>query len=189
MAARKLLPTAKQGPKIKAPRGKPEPAPTPSQRAHAVLANIALQSPALKPGPESVSLLPATYTCDGVDTPPPLRWAGVPAATRELVLFAINLEPIDEALFFDWAVAGIDPGAEAIEAGRLPKGAILGQNSFGRRGYSICPSAGKPETVIFVLYALPEGLDPPAGFDPMSLRREVLARSHNSGLLAVSYTH
>lgn len=177
----------KQGPKIKQPKGPREQAPTPQQQSEAVLASISLQSPALHPGPESVAILPAAYACDGKDTSPPLRWSGIPAGTEELVLFALNLEPVNEALFFDWAVAGIDPSLTAIEAGSAPRGAVLGQNSFGHRGYSICPPPGKAETIVFALYALPEALHPKAGFDPMGLRTEVLARSHNSGLMAVSY--
>jgi hypothetical protein len=148
---------------------------------------MALLSPVLSPGPESISVLPPAYTCDGKDTPPPLRWSGVPAGTRELVLFVLNLEPVNEALFFDWAVAGIDPGLGGLEPEQLPKGAILGRNSFGREAYSICPPKGSAETIIFALYALPEPLRPQQGFDPMALRQQVLAASHNSGLMAVTY--
>jgi hypothetical protein len=148
---------------------------------------MVLSSPVLNPGPESISPLPATYTCDGKDSPPPLRWSGVPAGTAELILFALNLEPVDEALFFDWAVAGIDPSLGGLESGRLPRGAILGRNSVDRETYSICPPKGKAETIIFALYALPEPLHARPGFDPMALRKQVLTASHNSGLMAVGY--
>jgi len=176
----------KQGPRVSLPKGSPEPEPTPQQRAESTLASISLSSPALTPGPESISTLPATYTCDGKDTWPPLKWSGVPAGTAELALFALNLEPVDEALFFDWALAGIDPSSEGTESGQLPKGAVVGRNSFGKNGYSICP-AGDRETVIFALYALPQDLGARTGFDPATLRKQILASSGNSGLLAVSY--
>ncbi len=175
----------KQGARIKVPKGPREPAPTAEQRASATVASMVLKSPVLGPGPESVSPLPATYTCDGKDVPPPLAWQGVPAGTAELVLFALNLEPIDEAFFFDWAVAGIDPSLTGIDSGQLPKGAILGRNSYGKNGYSICP--GDPETIIFALYALPGPSGARKGFDPAALRKEVLDASGNAGLLAVGY--
>jgi phosphatidylethanolamine-binding protein (PEBP) family uncharacterized protein len=176
---------AKQGAPIVAPKGPREPEATPAQRAEATIADISLSSPALAPGPESVSILPAAYTCKGKDTWPRLRWSGVPADTAELVLLVLNLEPVNEAFFFDWAVAGIDPSLEGIESGQLPKGAILGKNSFGKEGYSICPAASK-ETIIFALYALPASLGARRGFDPAELRKEILAASGNAGLMAVS---
>jgi phosphatidylethanolamine-binding protein (PEBP) family uncharacterized protein len=176
---------AKQGAPIVAPKGPREPEATPAQRAEATVANISLAGPALAPGPESISILPAAYTCKGNDTWPELQWSGVPADTAELVLLVLNLEPVDEAFFFDWAVAGIDPGLEGIESAHLPKGVVVGKNSFGKEGYSICPATGK-ETIIFALYALPAPLGARPGFDPAELRKEILAASGNAGLMAVS---
>jgi len=178
---------AKQGAAITPPKGPREPEASPKERAEATVVSMSLTSPALTPGAESVSPLPATYTCAGKDTWPTLRWSGVPAGSAELILFAINIEPVNEALFFDWALAGLDPGLDEISSGALPKGAVLGKNSFGRNGYSICP-AKSPETVIFALYALPEGLSASKGFDPAALRKEVLEISGNAGLLATSYS-
>lgn len=176
----------KQGPPIAVPKGPREPEPTPQQRAQATVASITLQSPATRPGPESTAILSTAHTCDGKDTSPPLIWSGVPAGTAELVLFAMNLVPIGEELFFDWAVAGLNPSLEGLEEGRLPKGALTGRNGFGKAGYSLCPP-GAGETYIFALYALPQPSGAKQGFDPKALRKEVLASSGNVGLMAVSY--
>ncbi|HEX5702151.1 MAG TPA: YbhB/YbcL family Raf kinase inhibitor-like protein [Pyrinomonadaceae bacterium] len=157
--------------------------PTPKEEAEATIADIALTSPALT----ASGALPSQYTCDGKDRWPALRWQGVPADTEELILFAMNSKPLEGKLFFDWALAGIDPELGEIEAGRLPRGAILGRNGFGRRGYSICPAQGEAETYVFALFALPERLSPPPGFDPRALRLEVLEVSGNVGLMAASY--
>ena len=181
-------PPGKQGTAITPPKGPREPEPSAQERAEATVVSMSLTSPALTPGPESVSPLPATYTCDGKDTWPTLKWAGVPADTAELVLFVLNIEPVGEALFFDWALSGVDPALGEIKSGQLPKGAVPGKNSFGKTGYSVCP-AKSPETVIFALYALPEGLSAHKGFDPAALRKEVLDTSANAGLLATSYSH
>ncbi len=175
----------KQAPPPAIPKGPREPEATPEQRAEATVASITLLSPAIgAPAGESTSPLPAAYTCNGKDTSPPLRWSGVPAGTQELVLFVMNLVPVNEELFFDWALAGIDPGLEELKEGELPKGAVLGRNGHGNRAYSICPQ-GKAETYIFALYALPQRLNAKPGFDPLTLRKEVMDLSGNVGLMAV----
>jgi len=176
--------SAKQGAPIAAPEGPREPEPTPKQLEEATVASMELQSPVLLPGPESVSALPAPYTCKGKDTWPPLKWSGIPAGTQELALLVLNIEPVNEALFFDWAITGLDPKLKGLESGQLPKGTIVGRNSFGKVGYSICPPSH--ETVIFALYALPQSIPAAKGFDPTALRKQILGVSGNSGLLAVS---
>ena len=147
---------------------------------------MTLESPNLVAGAGSVRQLPAKYTCDGTNTWPTLHWKGTPAGTAELALFAMNVQPVGGKLFFDWAVAGLDPGLEEIEAGKLPKGAVVGRNSFGQNGYSICPG-GQGEIYVFALYALPKKLAANRGFDPRDQRKAVLDVSGNAGLLAMSY--
>jgi phosphatidylethanolamine-binding protein (PEBP) family uncharacterized protein len=175
---------AKHGPRIAAPKGRREKAPTPQEKAEATVADMTLQSPAIhsQEGP-----LTFTYACDGRDLSPPLNWSGVPAGTKELILYVMNGQPVGGRLFFDWAVAGIDPASSGIEIGKLPPGAVVGTNSFGARGYSICPPAGSAETYVFALFALPTSLDPQKGFDPRPLREEILAASRDVGLLITAY--
>jgi phosphatidylethanolamine-binding protein (PEBP) family uncharacterized protein len=175
----------KHGERIAAPKGPTEQAPAPAEIAEATVADMSLQSPAITATPEGPGAIPTPYTCDGKDSWPELRWAGVPPGTAELALFAMNVQPVEEHLFVDWAVAGLDPGLEGIEAGKLPKGAVVGTNSAGKRGYSICPPAG--EIYMFAVYALPRSLDPRPGFDGRELRKEVLGVSGNVGLMAAAY--
>ncbi len=130
--------------------------------------------------------MPAEYGCDGKNTSPALRWQGVPQGTAELVLFVMNAQPAGGQLFFDWAVAGLSPELEEIEAGKLPKGAVVGRNSFGKTGYEICPE-GSGETYVLTLFALPKKLSPSQGFDPLDLRKAVAGTSGNVGLVALSY--
>lgn len=176
----------KRGPAVASPTGPAEQAPSQEQIEAATVADIALQSPAIVAAGGRLGRLASTYTCDGKDSWPAFRWSGVPAGTAELVLFAMNLQPVDEAIFFDWALAGIDPASTAIEAGELPKGAVVGQNSFGRAGYSLCPQ-GPGETYMFALYALPRPLGLKRGFDPKAARKAVLDLSANVGLLPAVY--
>lgn len=177
----------KRGPAVPQPTGAPEPGITPEQRSEATVASLSLQSPSSLPSAGGPQALPAQYTCDGKSTSPALRWQGVPQGTAELVLFAMSIQPVEGKLFFDWAVAGLSPELEEIEAGELPKGAVVGRNSFGKTDYEICPEGGS-ETYMFTLFALPERLSPAAGFDPAALRKAVLDVSGNVGLLALSYT-
>jgi phosphatidylethanolamine-binding protein (PEBP) family uncharacterized protein len=179
-------PGQKHGPHIAAPKGPTEQAPTPAQVAHATLADISLQSPAIVASGGSPGRLAATYTCDGKDSWPTLNWGGVPPGSAELILYAMNVQPVDEQLFVDWAVAGLDPGLEEIKAGELPRGAVVGKNGFGKVGYSLCPTGGG-EIYMFALYALPEGLSLKRGFDAREVRKQILDSSGNVGLLPAVY--
>ena len=176
----------KHGPRIAQPKAPREQAPTPAETAELTVADMALTSPSLPAGSGEAAPLLSDYTCDGKDSWPALGWSGVPAGTAELILYAMNIAPVEGKLFVDWAVAGIDPALTGIEAGRLPKGAVVGTNSFGKQGYEICPEGS--EVFIFALYALPRALSPRPGFDARELRRQVLDVSGHAGLLSVAYT-
>jgi phosphatidylethanolamine-binding protein (PEBP) family uncharacterized protein len=116
-----------------------------------------------------------------------LRWRAVPSGTAELALFVMNANPVDGELFFDWAVAGIDPKSGGLRAGQTVAGAIVGRNASGDVGYSICPPKGTEETYIFALYALPRRLSPQPGFSPASLHAQAVSASREAGLLAATY--
>ena len=174
---------AKSGPGIAQPSGEREPGITPQQRRKATTANMALESSAFKGG----AVLPASFTCDGADRSPPLRWSGVPADAAELIIFVLNMQPVDNALFFDWAVAGVDPSVNGVDEGKLPAGAVVGKNSFGKRGYSLCPPSSEPENYIVLVYAIPDAIRPGPGFDPLPLREKVVKQGGNVGLLSATY--
>lgn len=176
----------KQGRSVPLPTGEPEPGITPEQRREATVASMTLEIPSSEPSAGGPQALPAQYTCDGKGTSPALRWQGVPQGAAELVLFVMNTQPVGGELFFDWAVAGLSPELEEIEAGKLPKGAVVGRNSFGKTGYEICPEGGG-EAYMFALFALPKKLSPSQGFEPFALRKEVAGAAGNVGLLALSY--
>lgn len=130
-------------------------------------------------------VLPARYTCDGQDISPPLHWEGIPAGTKELMLAILNLEPVNEKLYFDWAVAGLKPTSTGLAEGRLPSGAILGTNSAGKRGYHLCPTTS--ERYLAVLYALPHPLAAKAGFEPIFTRKRAVRDAIYSGHLFFAY--
>lgn len=172
----------KHGPPVPQPKGEPEPGITPQQRKEATVADMSLESPSVGATRE----LPIQSTCDGSNTSPALRWQGVPPGTAELTLFVMNIQPVEERLFFDWAVAGLSPELKELEAGKLPQGAVVGRNSFGETSFGICPEHS--ETYMFALFAVPEKLSPSKGFEPLALRKKVLDSSGDVGLLALGYT-
>lgn len=126
--------------------------------------------------------LPKRNTCDGANVWLPFAWSGVPTGTAELALFIVNLKPVNEAVFVDWAVAGLSPTSQGIPAGALPSGAVVGRNGFGQVGYSICPLKGTSETYIARLVALSHPLHPRAGFDAKALYLEAARAAKAVGL-------
>jgi len=176
----------KHGPHIPPPKGPAEQAPSPEQVAHATVADMSLQSPAIVAAQGSPGRLAATYTCDGENSWPALHWGGVPPGSAELILYAMNVQPVDGQLFVDWALGGLSPNLSEIQAGELPKGAVVGKNGFGKLGYSLCPT-GNGEIYMFALYALPQSLSLNRGFDAREVRKQILDVSGNVGLLPAVY--
>ena len=179
----------KHGQRIATPKGPREQGATPAELASATVADMKLESysPFASATGEPASL-PANYSCDDEDKWPQFHWSGVPAGTAELALYAMNVQPVEGKLFVDWAVAGLDPDLPEIVSGKLPKGAVVGTNGFGKRGYSICPE-GRGEIYMFALYALPKRLGLAPGFDAREARGQILAISGNVGLLPMLYAH
>jgi hypothetical protein len=138
---------------------------------------------------EGENYIPKRYTCDGADISLSVRWSRIPPGTAELVISVLNLQPVHGHLFFDWAVAGLSPSSRAIFAGTLPTGVIVGRNSFGTVGYSICPAKGAGEEHYAVrLVALPHRLAIRSGFDAEALYREAERSAKVIGLGGGAYT-
>ncbi|MBS1892520.1 MAG: hypothetical protein JST59_14580 [Actinobacteria bacterium] len=171
----------KSGPHVVIPQQAPEPGETPQQEADSPVVNISVSSSAVDPS----GSLAATYTCNG-GTSPPVRWEGVPESAQELVVLVANVAPAEGGLEFDWSVGGIDPEEAGLEAGRIPNGAVLGKNSDGKSGYSLCPSGSQQESYVLTVYALERAVHPKAEFNPEALREKAIEESSSAGLLSMS---
>ncbi len=178
----------KHGQRIATPKAPREQGATPAELANATVADMKLESPAILASEGNPGSLSPAYSCDGKDSWPQFHWSGVPAGTAELALYAMNVQPVGGQLFVDWAVSGLDPSLAGIDEGKLPKGAVVGTNGFGKRGYSICPE-GRGEIYMFALYALPKRLALAPGFDAREARGQILEVSGNVGLLPALYAH
>lgn len=139
--------------------------------------------PVLLPG----NYIPKLYTCDGANRSLPVQWSGIPPGTAELVLFIINFQPVHGSIFFDWAVAGLKPTSRQITAGKLPAGAVVGRNSFGNAGYTICPPTGTRASYAVKLLALPHPLAAQPGFAAAALYEEASREAKVVGFAGTEY--
>ena len=170
------------------PDSKPAPKLSSAQRANLPVSDITLSSPAITQAHlASTPTLNQRYTCQGSNQSPPLHWSAIPAATKELVLLVASTKPVNGKLFYDWAVASLNPTLKGLNSGALPPGAVTGRNSAGKTAYSICPTGANHESYVFLLYALPQSLHPQPGFDPASLRQQATQIAHHTGLLIGTY--
>jgi phosphatidylethanolamine-binding protein (PEBP) family uncharacterized protein len=112
------------------------------------------------------------YTCHGANVSLPVNWVGVSNRAQEIAILVRSFVAPGRFVV-NWAVAGIKPSAGGIPAGKLPPGAVVGLNSFGQVGYSLCPALGAkaPVTWISVL-ALPHKLGLGPGFDPTTVEAQ-----------------
>lgn len=108
----------------------------------------------------------------------------------ELFLFISNLEARapggGESI--SWAVGGLKPTLTSISAGRLPAGAIVGRNSFGHAGYTLCPPKGSPiQHYVVVVYALKHPVKVTPGFTANVLSKTISHTAEYSGLAGFTY--
>lgn len=109
--------------------------------------------------------IPATYTCDGDDVSPPLRWDEAPKGT---VTYALIMEDPDApgGVFTHWIMYNIPADVHHLEKivpiqKHLDNKAMQGQNSFGKIGYrGPCPPRKLEHQYFFRLYALKKKLPP-----------------------------
>jgi phosphatidylethanolamine-binding protein (PEBP) family uncharacterized protein len=134
------------------------------------------------------TVLPTRYTCDGANTSLPVRWTEVPHNIAQMAVFVINLKPVKSSEFFDWAVTGLSPSSHGISPGALPPGAVVGRNSFGKVGYSICPPKGAREIYVVRVVALAHPLKATSGFDAQKLYQEAERSSKAIGLAGATYS-
>lgn len=123
--------------------------------------------------------LPAEFTCDGVDVPPPLTISGTPAGTAELAVAVVDA---DADGYVHWVVAGLPPTITQLDAGVLPPEAVTARTGSGRTGWEgpCPPEDDAPHRYVFTVYALAE----PLGLSPDVDGRQAIGLIESSALLA-----
>ncbi len=146
-------------------------------------AEFAMSSPAFADN----TPIPAEYSCNGRNVPPPLRWENVPGGTESLALILDDPDAVG-GLYTHWVVTGIPPSTSGIVEGTLPAGAVVSANSGGKAAYlGPCPPAGSGvHHYRFQLYALskPLTLAPttPAGQATQTIAGAAIATASTVGL-------
>ncbi|MFH1016896.1 MAG: YbhB/YbcL family Raf kinase inhibitor-like protein [Pseudomonadota bacterium] len=121
-----------------------------------------ISSPSFKPNGE----IPAPFTCEGRDVSPELRFSGVPAGAKSLVLIVDDPDAPDpkapRTTWVHWVLYDIPPKTagikEAMTSRDLPKGIREGLNDWNHTGYGgPCPPIGR-HRYFFKLYALSKEL-------------------------------
>jgi Raf kinase inhibitor-like YbhB/YbcL family protein len=119
--------------------------------------SIVVTSPAFLNG----EWIPAEYTCDGVNYPPPLKFEHVPTQSAGLVLIVEDESTFPKA-FNHWLVFNIPSGDGfgTVELNPVLTIANFGLNDFGNLKYQgPCPSDDKDHLYMFKVYAVDKAFD------------------------------
>jgi Raf kinase inhibitor-like YbhB/YbcL family protein len=146
---------------------------------NATLATLDLTSTVFQKG----QAIPAQYSCDGADQPPPLAWGEPPAGTKSFAL-VVDDPDAPNSTFRHWGAYNIPASARSL-AGSFD----VAVNDFGKPGYGgPCPPEGHgPHHYHFKLFALDaDRLDLAAGAKVVEVEeqaeRHALGRAELIGL-------
>ena len=112
--------------------------------------------------------IPRTYSCDGPDRSPPLRWANPPAGAKS---YALVVEDPDapSGTWVHWVLYRIPAAARQLPEGVPARETVAGAgtqgiNDFKKVGWGgPCPPPGSAHRYVFTLYALDTELAIPPG--------------------------
>ena len=135
------------------------------------LSSLKLQSRSLRDG-----MIPARHSKEGGNVSPHLGWSNAPEITRAFALICHDPDApfiADGAYgFVHWVLYDIPPVSELEEG--APVG-VAGINSYGESGYGgpMPPPGHGPHHYFFVLFALRNRLDLPAGLSAGQLLERI----------------
>jgi len=112
--------------------------------------------------------LARTFSCDGPDRSPPLRWTDPPAGTKS---YALVVEDPDapSGTWIHWVLYGIPASVRQLPEGVAKRETVAGTGSQGVNDFKKvgwggpCPPPGPAHRYVFTLYALDTDLSLPAG--------------------------
>ncbi|MBI5817281.1 MAG: YbhB/YbcL family Raf kinase inhibitor-like protein [Candidatus Yonathbacteria bacterium] len=106
--------------------------------------------------------IPEQYTCDGENMNPALMLSDLPKSAKSLALI-IDDPDSPTGVWTHWLLWNISPTIKEIGEGKVPRGAVQGETTFGSTHYGgPCPGKGN-HRYFFKLYALDTAFDLPAG--------------------------
>ncbi len=149
---------------------------------------IIVKSPVFEEG----GYIPVSYTCDGSDVSPEIRWYDYPSETQS---FVVIMDDPDAPLgtFTHWIVYDIPASLDYLPEGfpKLPEvdGIKQGINDFGKIGYGgPCPPLGKPHRYFFKVFAIDQpSLGLPAGASRQEVEMIMTGKVIDEGYLVGIY--
>jgi len=155
---------------------------------------ITVTSPAL----HSDQPIPKDYTADGKNMSPPLAWANLPAATRQLAVVCEDPDAGNPPPFVHWVMYKIPATAKGLPENipfepdaAMPNeigGAIQGMSGFRRPIYrGPAPPPGKVHHYHFVVYAIDSDLDLKPGLTRGDLLAAIQGHVIGQGELVATY--
>ena len=142
--------------------------------ATSVFAEEASEFKLTSPAFDEMGMIPAKYTCSGINVSPELNWEGVPEGCVTLAL-VVDDPDAPRKTWVHWVIWNIDPdlGGLAEDISTEEIGATAGKNDFGNYIYrGACPPSGT-HRYRFTLYALSAHPDLEAGATKGSLVRAI----------------
>lgn len=133
--------------------------------------------------------IPASFTCKGDNSNPPLNIIGTPTDAKSLALILHDPDAVSGD-FTHWLMWDIPSSTNGINAHSVPVGAVQGPNGIGDNQYmGPCPPAGTgTHHYIFELYALDTILNLPPQTTREELQKAIadhtIAKSQLVGLFA-----
>jgi len=141
---------------------------------------------------EEGGTIPSKYTCDGEDISPPLKWEGIPEATKSIALIADDPDA-PMGTWVHWVMWNIPAEANELAENvppdpELPDGSRQGITDFRRPGYGgPCPPSGT-HWYYFKIYALDTLLDLPTSARKADLLKAVEGHVLAEGQLMGKYS-
>lgn len=133
--------------------------------------------------------IPAGHSYRGGNVSPPLTITGVPAAARSLALICDDPDS-PGGTWVHWVAWNIDPKTTQIPQGRLPAGAMVGSNSWGKAEWDGPTPPSGTHHYVFKLYALKEPISLKPGADAKALeaamKGKILAETRLIGLYSAA---
>ena len=138
------------------------------------------------------STIPKTFTGDGEDHSPPLKWTDVPDRTKS---FALICDDPDAPMgtWVHWVIFNLPGDQRELNEGippesKLASGAKQGKNDFKKIGYGgPAPPRGKPHRYFFKLYALDAMLELNEGASKKEVEKAMNGHMVASGQLMGQY--
>lgn len=117
--------------------------------------------------------IPREYTCEGRNVNPPLTIENVPEDAEALALIVEDPDS-PGGIWVHWRVWNIPPTTSLIRENSLPKGAMVGKNTFGNANYGgPCPHQGE-HSYVFRVYALRNVLHLPSDATDLMFRNALV---------------